>query len=38
VLAPGRLPEGLLWIHSPDSGERAPVVAGELRPRDVELG
>jgi Fic family protein len=32
------LPEDLLWIHNPDTGERARVVAGELRRRDVKVG
>jgi len=32
------LPEDLLWVHNPGSGERARVVAGELRRRDVKVG
>jgi Fic family protein len=32
------LPEDLLWVHDPDTGERARVVAGELRRRDVKVG
>ena len=32
------LPEGLLWIHNPDTGERVRVVAGELRRGDVKVG
>jgi Fic family protein len=32
------LPEDLLWIDNPDTGERARVVAGELRRRDVKVG
>ena len=34
----GHLPEDLLWIDNPDTGERARVVAGELRRRDVKVG
>jgi Fic family protein len=32
------LPEDLLWIHNPETGERVRVVAGELRRRDVKVG
>jgi Fic family protein len=32
------LPEDLLWIDNPDTGERVRVVAGELRRRDVKVG
>jgi Fic family protein len=32
------LPEDLLWIHNPDTGEPVRVVAGELRRRDVKVG
>src|SRR5262245_29014467 len=32
------LPEDLLWIDDPDTGERTRVVAGELRRRDVKVG
>ena len=32
------LPEDLLWVQNPDTGERARVVAGELRRRDVKVG
>lgn len=32
------LPEDLLWVENPDSGQRARVVAGELRGRDVKVG
>ena len=33
-----RLPEDLLWIDNPDTGERARVVPGALRRRDVKVG
>lgn len=32
------LPEELLWIEHPDSGERIKVTPGELRQRDVKVG
>ena len=32
------LPEDLLWVDNPDTGERVRVVAGELRKRDVKVG
>ncbi len=32
------LPEDLLWVDNPDTGDRARVVAGELRQRDVKVG
>ena len=32
------LPEDLLWVEDPDTGERLKVVPGELRPRDVKVG
>ena len=32
------LPEDLLWLDNPDTGERVRVVAGELRRRDVKVG
>jgi Fic family protein len=32
------LPEDLLWVDNPDTGERARVVAGELRRQDVKVG
>jgi len=32
------LPEDLLWVEDPDSGERLRVVPGELRRRDVRVG
>lgn len=32
------LPEDLLWIDYPDTGERLKVVPGELRTRDVRVG
>jgi Fic family protein len=33
-----RLPESLLWVENPDTGERIRVVPGELRSRDVVVG
>lgn len=32
------LPEDLLWVENPDTGERMKVVPGELRARDVRVG
>ncbi len=32
------LPDDLLWIESPDTGERLKVVPGQLRDRDVRVG
>ena len=32
------LPEDLLWVEDPDTKERVPVVAGELRRKDVVVG
>ena len=32
------LPEDLLWLDDPDTGERLKVVPGELRRRDVKVG
>ena len=32
------LPEDLLWVENPDSGEREKVVPGELRTRYVQVG
>jgi len=32
------LPEDLLYVEEPDTGERLPVVPGELRRRDVRVG
>ena len=32
------LPDDLLWIENPDSGERLRVVPGQLRDRDVRVG
>ena len=32
------LPEELLWVEEPDTGERVQVVPGELRKRDVKVG
>jgi Fic family protein len=34
----GELPDTLLWVANPDTGERLKVVAGELRTRDVKVG
>jgi hypothetical protein len=33
-----RLPDELLWVQNPDTGERLPVVAGELRKAWVQIG
>lgn len=33
-----QLPEDLLWVEDPHSGERIRVVPGEYRERDVEVG
>jgi Fic family protein len=32
------LPEDLLWVENPETGERMEVVPGELRQRDVKVG
>jgi Fic family protein len=32
------LPEDMLWVDNPDTGDRARVVAGELRQGDVKVG
>ena len=32
------LPDDLLWVEEPDTGERLRVVPGELRQRDVKVG
>jgi Fic family protein len=32
------LPEGLLWVEDPDTGERIKVIPGKLRDRDVQVG
>jgi Fic family protein len=32
------LPEDMLWVDNPDTGDRARVVAGELRQVDVKVG
>jgi Fic family protein len=32
------LPENLLWVEDPASGERVRVIAGEFRARDVRVG
>jgi len=33
-----RLPDELLWLENPDTGERLPVVPGELRQQHVKVG
>lgn len=33
-----RLPEDLLWVEEPDTGERIRIIPGELRKRDVKVG
>lgn len=33
-----KLPDDLLWVENPDTGERVRVVPGELRQRDVQVG
>jgi Fic family protein len=33
-----KLPAELLWVENPETGERMPVVPGELRRRDVKVG
>lgn len=32
------LPPDMLWVEDPDSGEKYPLVPGELRTRDVKVG
>jgi len=32
------LPEDLLWVEEPDTGERMQIVPGDLRQRDVRVG
>lgn len=32
------LPEELLWVEEPDTGERIRIIPGELRKRDVKVG
>ena len=32
------LPEELLWVEEPDTGERVAVIPGQLRERDVKVG
>jgi Fic family protein len=32
------LPEDMLWVENPDTGERIPLIGGELRKRDVKVG
>jgi len=33
-----KLPDDLLWVDNPDSGERVSVIPGELRDRNVRVG
>lgn len=33
-----RLPDALCWVEDPETGEKARVVPGELRDRDVKVG
>jgi Fic family protein len=33
-----RLPESLLWVQNPDTGERVRVIPGEIRTRQVKVG
>ena len=33
-----RLPDDLLWVENPDTGDKARVVPGELRRRHVKIG
>lgn len=33
-----RLPDDLLWVENPDTGERIKVIPGELRTREVVVG
>lgn len=33
-----KLPEPLLWVENPDTGECLPVVPGEIRSRNVKIG
>jgi Fic family protein len=33
-----QLPEALLWVENPETGERLKVLPGELRTRDVKVG
>jgi Fic family protein len=32
------LPDDLLWVENPDTGERIRIIPGELRKRDVKVG
>ncbi len=32
------LPDALRWVENPDTGERLPVIPGELRHKDVKVG
>lgn len=32
------LPESLKWVENPDTGEKQPVIPGEVRKNDVEVG
>ena len=33
-----RLPEDLLWVENPDTGERLQVTPGEIRTQGVKIG
>jgi Fic family protein len=33
-----RLPESMLWVENPDTGERLPVIPGDFREHDVIVG
>ncbi len=33
-----RLPQSMLWIKNPDTGERLPIIPGECRKHDVAVG
>lgn len=33
-----RLPEAMLWVENPDTGERIPVIPGMMRDRSVRVG
>ena len=34
----GELPDSMLWVENPDTGERLKLLPGELRTRDVKVG
>lgn len=33
-----KLPEALLWVENPDTGQRLPVAPGQIRTRPVKIG